>query len=86
MTKSQFVHVIVRLFGVILAGLAAWSLLGFLSGLMLLSANPATSTALSGPFVFDAVVRITFLIAAGFYLMTNGRMLYLILNHENDND
>ena len=83
MTKSEFIHVIVRLLGVLLLAYAVWSFVGFMSGLALIPGTPA-SPRMTAAFVLDAILRITIEFGVGLYLIVDGRVLHGILNRENE--
>lgn len=84
MSKYQFIQVIVRLIGFVLLALSAWSMVGFLSSLVLISKMPAGATSMTGPVVIDAVMKITLEFVVGLYLVIDGSVLFHILNREND--
>ena len=81
MTKLEFIHVIVRLIGILLLGYTLLTIVNLIMGLMLLS-NAPPSPSLARPLVIDSIVRITIGLVGGLYLIVDGGLLISVLNRE----
>ena len=81
MTKSQFINVVIRLIGLFLLAYAALCLLTLVSGLVLLSDGPQ-APSLARTLVVDSIMRITFSLIVGLYMIVDGGLFFSILDRE----